>query len=279
MRQLLLFLLTLSQASADALAGAWEAFHTQAATQKWSLYTYGDDLTDAAPWADDSENPYTFAYFTEGQGVWFFADSATGGGLLVGDYHAQRISSIDVTVSADPVEIDAIDLAVRTIGPDGEAFYYSGVYEAEDLGDEPSWYPLRFPLDDWWYRYDGENFVPFVPDATFLSNITEVGIRIFPTQGVTENSYVGIDDFILTPTVEAPVTEPTHADGQFTLSFHPNPGLAATIETYSNANRTWQPVPGQSELTGPQIFTVTVSERSALFRIQADETLTLVPDS
>ena len=110
----------------------------------------------------------------------------------------------------------------------------------------------------------------FIPDQKFLMSIGEVGVRVFPNEEVAENSFVGIDDFILVPTVEGPVLTTSLSDGNFNLGFTPNPGVSTTIERLTQ-NFTWREVMGQSNLTGPQIFSTPLKQGPEIFRVAARE--------
>ncbi len=279
MLRALCHILLITPVAADAVAGAWEAFDTRETTDTWALFAYADELSDPPPWAGTGvdSNPYAYSYFLGGQGVWFFADGLTAGGVLVGDYARERISAIDVSVSVDPAEIDLIDAVVLCDGPNGYGFYYSRIYEPADIGVDPDWYALSFPFDELWFYLDGEDFVAFRPGAAFLSGVDEVGVRFFPAAGVTDESFVGIDDFILVPTVDAPALDASALGDQFRLSFTPNPGVSASIETYLPASRSWQAVSGESGLSGPRVFTTPIDRASRLFRVVTAESLTPVP--
>lgn len=272
----ILFLLTATLARAEPVAGAWEQFSSQAAADGWGLFAYADELIAPPLWAgpDEDENPYAWSYFLGGQGLWFFADELTAGGALIGDFATQRIAGIDVSVSLDPAELDYLDLAVYADGPDGPDYYYSRVYLPADLGTEPDWYAIGFPFSEPWYVLRGDQYVPFPPDETFLASIEEVGLRVFPAAGVGEEGYVGIDDFILVPTDEAPTLATGASDGTFTLSYTPNPGLSTTIERLALDTLGWQEIAGQSGLLGPQSFTLPTDESTALFRVVTREHLT-----
>ena len=277
MRYLLALLILAPSLRADALAGAWETFTSPSHAEAWSLFSYDDGLVAPPPWIDPEadNNPYAYSFFLGGEGVWFFADEFTAQGAFVGNYATQKISAVDVSVSVDPAEIDYIDLVVYADGPNGPGYYYSLAYYPEDLGDVPDWYDLRFSFKESWFSLRNGVFTAFRPDQDFLASIEEVGIRFFPVAGVTGDSYVGIDDFILVPTVEAPGLATSLSGGNFVLSFTPNPGVSATIQKLA-PDFLWQNVPGKSGLLGPQIFTTPVVPGAGLFRVAARENLTEV---
>ncbi|GAA5480844.1 hypothetical protein [Haloferula sargassicola] len=273
----LLFFLIVPFAHADALAGAWETFPTQNNNDAWNLYSYDDELVAPPLWADTEvdPNPYAYSYFLGGEGVWFFADEFTAGGALVGDYGSVKISAVDVSVSIDPAEIDNIDLAIYANGPAGPGYYFSELYLPEDLGTEPDWYGLRIRFDDLWYYFEETGPRSFTPSAAFLNSIEEVGLRVFPVSGVSNQAYVGIDDFILVPTVDAPGLSPAADNGTFTLSFTPNPGVSATIQTLDPGS-SWEAIPGQTALTGPQTYRTAADAARKFFRVTTKEHLTQV---
>lgn len=277
MRHLLVLLILATPLSADPVAGAWEAFSSQSNAEGWSLYAYGDGKTEPAPWVDPEteDNPYAYSYFIGGKGVWFIADKFTARGAFVGDYAKQKIAGVDVSVSVDPEEIDYIDLVVYADGPDGAGYYYSLAYFPEDLGTLPDWYDLRFSFSNRWFSLKNGVYTPFQPDQRFLASIEEVGIRFFPAAGVTEAGYVGVDDFILVPTVEAPPLSTFVSGGNFVLGFTANPGVSTTIEKML-PDFQWEIVPGTSGLLGTQTFVTPVVPGVALFRVAAREKLTLV---
>lgn len=277
MQRFAFFLLLIATARGEAVAGAWERFDSEAGTDTWALYSYADELTAPPLWAgpDEDENPYAWSYFLGGQGLWFFADELTADSMLIGDFATQKIAGIDVSVSVDPAQLDFLDLAVYADGPNGPDYYYSRIYQPDDLGTEADWYAIGFPFDESWFSLEGDDFVPFEPDTQFLSSVGEVGLRVFPADGIGEEGFVGIDDFILVPTDEAPELATSVLDDTFSLTFTPNPGLAATIERLTGSN-TWQAVDGQSDLTGPQKFTTPVTPSPGLFRVKTVEDLTPV---
>lgn len=261
---------------AETLAGGWEAFPVEANADTWALYSYDDQLVAPPLWAgpDIDENPYAYSYFLGGDAVWFFADEFTVGGVLVGDYAAEKISGVDVSVSIDPAEIDFIDLAIYADGPAGPGYYYSRIYEPADLGTDPTWYDLHFRFDENWFYVQGGGFVAFKPGAGLLSSVEEVGLRVFPSTGVTSESFVGIDDFILVPTIAAPPLSTSVAGGDFKMAFTPNPGVSATIERLSDDH--WLELPGETGLEGPQVFSTSTAPGTGLFRVVTSEKLTPV---
>ncbi len=224
---------------------------------------------------DLDENPYAYSFFIEGEGVWFYADGNTANGALVGDFAGQKISGVDVSVNIDPLELNYLDLAVDADGPQGAGYYYSLIYQPEDLGDFPDWYILNFAFDeDWFYFQDGEA-IAFKPDQAFLASVRQIGVRVFPASGVTGDSYVGLDDIILVPTVEGPALSTSLSGGNFVLDFTVNPGVTAMIEKLT-PGLTWKAVTGQSGLTGAQTYTRPVRPGSAIFRVATEEKLTKV---
>ncbi|MBB5350121.1 hypothetical protein HNR46_000342 [Haloferula luteola] len=275
-----LFLALLPAAHADAIAGAWEGFPTQDNTDAWSLYAYDDDAVAPPLWSGTASdiNPYAYSFFLGGDGVWFFADAQTAQGAFVGDYGAQKIEGIDVAISIDPAEIDSLDIAVYASGPIGSAYYYSLASFGEEFEDGPNWYFPHFSFsDEWFYFQDGE-FVAFQPGDGFLASISEVGLRVFPVNGVGEDAYVGVDDFILTPTVDAPLLTTAVDQSQFSLTFELNPGVAATLQT-ADSTFQWSTVTGQTNLTGSQSFTTPIEETPHFFRVATEEKLTPVSSS
>lgn len=277
MRPLLVLLLLAPSLSAEPLAGAWETFSTRSNADAWLLYSYNDGLVAPPPWIapEIDDNPYAYSYFLGGKGVWFIADKFTARGAFVGDYAAKKIAGVDVSVSVDPEDIDYIDLVVYADGPDGPGYYYSLAFFPEDLGTLPDWYDLRFSFDKNWFSLKSGVYTPFRPNQAFLASIDEMGIRLFPATGVTESSYVGVDDFILVPTVEAPKLSTAVSGGNFVLSFTPNAGVATTIEKLL-PDFQWEIVPGTSGLLGMQTFITPVVPGAGLFRVAAREKLTQV---
>lgn len=278
MRSLFLFPVFLTTLQAEPIAGAWEGFPEETHVDSWNLFSFDDEWVAPPLWAgpETEENPYAYSFFLGGDAVWFFADTLTANGVLVGDYAAQKILGIDVSVSIDPAEIDFIDLAVLANGPNGWDYYVSNIYTPDDLGETPDWYALTFRFDETWFAV-GENDeeVPFLPDQEFLASIQEVGLRAFTSAAATSESFIGIDDFILVPSVESPPLSTSVSDGSFQIAFTPNPGVSATIETLSPGSE-WIAVDGQSDLTGPQTFSTPVGPARGLFRVVTEEKLTPV---
>ncbi|QTN31028.1 hypothetical protein HZ994_01360 [Akkermansiaceae bacterium] len=277
MRPFLAFLILATALRADPLAGARESFASEANADAWNLYTYSDGMFTAPPWVGPpvDENPYAYSLFKGGKGVWFFADEFTAQGAFVGNYAAQKISGVDLSLNIDPAEIDFIDLVVYADGPAGPGYYFSVIYAPEDLGELPDWYDLRFRFDENWFSIVSGVASPFLPDETFLASIEEVGVRVFPLAGVAEDSYVGMDDFILVPTVEAPTPAASVSGASFVLQFALNPGVEATIEKL-DPDLIWRGIAGQSGLTGSKTFTTPLAAGAGIFRLAAREKLTLV---
>ncbi len=180
-----------------------------------------------------------------------------------------------MSVSVDPEEINYIDLVVYADGPNGPGYYYSLAIFPEDLGDLPDWYDLRFSFKTSWFALRDGVYTAFQPDQVFLASIEEIGIRFFPSAGVAGNGFVGVDDFILVPTVEAPTLSTSLSGGNFVLSFTPNPSVSATIQALVPMFQ-WQNVLGKLDLLGPQTFTTPVVPGVGLFRVAAKEKLTQV---
>lgn len=262
---------------AESVAGAWETFSSQANTDAWSLYSFDDELVAPPLWAgpESDTNPYAYSYFLGGKGVWFFADGLTANSAFVGDYSAQKISGVDVSVNVDPAEIDYIDLAVHADGPQGQGYYYSLIYQPADLGSTAGWHSLSFSFEDTWFSIQNGVTTPFQPNQAFLASISEIGVRVFPVAGVSTESFVGIDDFILVPSVEAPAVSTSLSGGNFVMGFTLNPGVSASIEKLSPAF-VWKTVAGQSDLIGSHTFTTPVGAGTRLFRVAAVEKLTAV---
>lgn len=277
MRTFLSLLVLASSLHADPLAGAWETFLTKSNADAWSLYSYDDGVIAPPPWIDPEtdNNPYAYSFFLGGEGVWFFADEFTAQRAFVGDYAAEKIAGVDVSVSIDPAEIDYIDLVVYADGPLGLDYYYSLTYQSDDIGEVPDWYELNFSFDETWFSLKDGVFTAFQPDQDFLKSIEEIGVRFFPIAGVSEDSFVGMDDFILVPTVEAPELATSVSGDDFRLDFTPNPGVSASLQKLA-PDFEWRPVVGQSDLIGPQTYTTPIVTGSELFRVAAEEKLTQV---
>ena len=117
-------------------------FQRKTNADAWSLYSYDDQLV-APPlvgWSGPRRQIRTPSlFFLGGEAVWFFADGLTAQGALVGNYAEQKISGIDVSVNVDPAEINFVDLAVFADGPVGLDYYYSLIYQPDDLGEMPDW--------------------------------------------------------------------------------------------------------------------------------------------
>lgn len=261
----------------NPLAGAWETFSNRDHADGWSLYSYGDGIVAPPLWAgpEIDENPYAYSYFFEGDGVWFFADDFTARGAFTGNYAAEKISGVDVSVSVDPAEIDFIDLVVYADGPLGPDYYYSLVYFPEDLGELPDWYDLSFSFGESWFSLEDGDYTAFEPDEEFLGSVEKIGVRIFPVAVVGEGSFVGVDDFILVPTVEGPSLATSLSGGDFVLDFTLNPGVSGTIEKLA-PDFEWEAVSGQTGLTGTRTYTTPLGSGTGLFRVAAEEKLTEV---
>lgn len=276
-----ILLLSAVPATSAPIAGAWESFATEANAEAWGLYVHASDEYFSPGWVgpEIDPNPYAYSFFDGDDAIEFFADSFVGDGAFVGDYQSQKIRGVELDAYLDPAELDFLDLAVFTNGPGGLRYYYSAIYTSEDLGEETDWYPLQFAFGDSWFYFEDNEWRSFNPGDDFLTSVEEISIRFFPREGIVTESYVGIDNVILLPTVEAPALTTSVSSGMFRLTFTPNPGVACGIEKLSiSPPLSWDEVAGWQDLTGPQLFETPLVEPSGIFRVRAEEKFTQIPE-
>lgn len=255
----LLYSLTISS-SYSALSGAWETFPTEDKATDWLLYDYADDMIYAPNWFD-RENPYIGAPFAENsaitgsydQGLWFYATSVVADGAFTGNFHRKGIRGIEVDVFfTDADKLDFCDVVIGSDSTGEVVYYYSVDFSGTNFTGDPDWYFLNPLFTESWFRFDeaADAFVETPLTPAILSNVTEIGIRFFPTTTNDTPWTPQIDNVALTPTVNAPTVDFNLSNGNYILSFDQNEGNQYTIQNYNFTINEWESVTGQTDLVG-----------------------------
>ena len=250
--------------------GAWESFSTTTNADAWVLYDYGDEGLYFPGWLDgldpSIESPMT------GDGVWFYGDSLVADGAFTGDYATANVSSISVDVYLeDPTLLGVLDMVIYSAAEGVERYYYSAFYVGDDFV-ESGWYPLEFSLADPWFHLDatGNALVEAPWSASDLSNIDEVGLRFFPVDGNTTQTFVGIDNVVLNHPVVTPDLAISAASGTVTVSFQREAAHQYTIERFDAGLESWEVEPGLIDIVGTDPFSFeTPATGTGLFRCVA----------
>ena len=250
----------MTSTSYSALSGAWETFSTEDVASDWLLYDYADDMLYAPNWFDGG-NPFIGASFAENfqnpgvydQGMWFFADDVVSDGSFTGDFHTKGIRGIEIDVFfSDPDKLDFCDIVIGSNSTGEVTYYYSVSFSGTEFEGDPDWYFLNPLFTDSWFILDEvqNDFVEVELTPMILANITEIGIRIFPTFTNDVPWTPLIDNIALTPTVVAPDVELESSNGNVVLNFDQNEGNHYTIQSYDFTSNTWSEVSGQTQLNG-----------------------------
>jgi len=263
-----------------AEAGAWETFSSQSNADAWAAYDYSDEQVYTPQWngAVSGEEDVYF-YHTGDQGVWFYtgvADQA-GGGVLVGDYTVDSVIGLRCDLEIDSLpDFDQVDCAVYTTGPEGVGYYYSDFFSSDDFS-EGGWWTLDFSFGTPWYFYNGTEYVAVWVTEEFLMSIEEIGFRIFPKTGTTNEIYVAIDNVKLIPNLEGVKLTHSQTAPNIVFSYTPGRGIACSLQRMlTSPVIDWEDVVGHIGVTGTveHTLTVPVSESEGFFRVKSEEYFT-----
>lgn len=262
MKNTLLSLALLPLSASGVIPGALESFPTEDAASQWLLFDYADDQLYAPNWFTD-DNPYAGASFAKtnetdqffNNGIWFIADNLVADGSFIGNFSENEIQGLEIDVFiSEPNKLDFCDLVIGSNSA-GEVVYYASVsyLGAEfDQGD-PDWFFLNPTFTDLWYRIDTGESLTLTPEI--LSQITEVGVRFFPTVDNDEGWTPLIDNLALTPTPRVPEIETSSANNQFLLTIQQKAGSEYDLEKYNFTSNAWASVSGQTGVSGTDLHT------------------------
>lgn len=257
-----------------AVAGAWETFPTKANADAWSVYDTFEDDYFIADWHNPAVGEkYAYSFHEGDAPLRIFIDEFgnAGDGALIGDYLAEDIQAIRVSVFINSLQtFSSLDCAIYTTGPAGRRYYYSESFGNSDFSDS-GWWSLRFGFDEPWYYYDGTRYIPVTVTNQMLSTIEEVGFWFFPIEGVADAGYAAIDDVRLEPKVVAPELRVSATATTFRMAFTPAKANFCVIESWTpGATPAWSDVVGQSYVTGPgeYLFTTPLAGRG-IYRVSS----------
>jgi hypothetical protein len=254
-----------------AVPGAWEEFPTLANAKAWLVYDFSDEMFYYPVWEHSVVGQeYISLNHAGDEPLTFSADLKAGNGALTGSYSNVDEISCDVFIE-NLTTFDALECSIFGNGPNGRTFYYSRPRLYSDFVGN-GWWTVYFPFDEQWFYWDGSKDVGFLPDATFLSAVEEVGITFYPRLGYPANNKAAIDNFVLEPKVVAPKLTTATTATDFQISFLKAAGVSYTLEKMTTvAPFTWSVVTGQSGITGSgtQLFSTPMDESKKIFRVKA----------
>ena len=264
-----------------AVAGAWETFFTQKNTDAWIAYDYADGEDYFPSWSGTPVGKeYAYFTFAGNYSFSFIADRTVGNAAFTGDYKSQKISGISCDVYIGSLAaLDYMDCAVRALGPNGRAYYYSTAYTAEDFTGG-GWWTLTYSLDRSWFYWNGSVWVAVNPKT--LTSIDQIVFNFIPRLSSTGGSRIGLDNVTLEPTTVAPKLATSVTSGvpkNLRLAFTPGPGLEARIEKLRTpVSLGWATVAGQTEIKGPgnHVFLTPANSRVGIFRVALEPFYTFV---
>lgn len=265
--------LMMPENATGAESGAWDDFFTEEHADGWAVYDYFDEAYYFPQWFDGDGGDIYF-YHTDDNPLYILTDvtANAGGGVFIGDYHAEEIQAIQVDVLIDSLDdFDFLDCVIyASDGPGGEGYYYSEMFLDIDF-DERGWWTLRFGFDEDWEYFDGTSYIAAPATPAMLASIEEIGIRFVPKAGTTEDWIAAIDNVKLEPLVRAPEVVTSHGAGVFNMSFSPPKGNGCTIQKLdtSSSPATWQDVVGEIDITGnwPYLFSTPTTPGTGIFRV------------
>lgn len=268
-------LLAFSSASKGLTPGAWETFSTEANADAWTVSGwYFDDSTSSwesdyfYPGWSDSLDPY-IGYTMSWDSCYIYADDSVASGAFTGDYTASNVRAItmDIAVS-DTSLIDYFDFSILSEVDGVSRYYYTDSYTVQDL-ENNVWNQfnifirpdlLRYAdgsdvIHPWYYWDPNDGWVETTLSDTVLSNITEIGISFFHADESGSQVDVLIDNVALNHSFLWPDFALSVTVGMATMSFQPLPGTIYDLQKYNATTMTWEGVPGQTSILGPNPFT------------------------
>ncbi|MGC6425590.1 MAG: hypothetical protein ACON5H_01180 [Akkermansiaceae bacterium] len=262
----------------SAISGAWETFPTEEKANAWLVYDYANETFTSPDWIN-GEDPFIRTTFAENpsnsgtynQGLWLFADNVIADGAFTGDFHNKGIRGIEVDIRFEnPSQLSFCDIVIGSNATGELIHYYTDIFEGSSFADD-GWYFLNPLFSDSWFIYDKstDEYVETSLTPAILANITEIGIRVFPSETNDSSWSPEIDNIALTPTVATPNLHTRSSDTKFELSFDQDEGNSYTIQKYNFASNTWEDLAGQNDLRGTHkyIFERTLIPEGEFFRV------------
>lgn len=280
MKAAILLILATALPLSAATPGALENFSTQAGADSWTVYNYADQSFNFPGWAQEADSYIGFSYSANptdpalfDQGLWFFADVFEASPELFGDYAADGITGIELDVLIEnPSALAVMDFAILVGTGIDQRYIFSLDFVGSDFPAQ-GWYQLIFDFDQPWFEFDETLgvFLEVTLDATTLAQISEIGIRFFPTLVNSETAVAAIDEVKLVPTISAPVIAIDDGGDVVEMSFGREPAHQYTVQSLT-APASWAPVSGQTGIsgTGTYLFQTAINQNAQLYRILAE---------
>lgn len=263
-----------------ATPGALENFSTQVGADSWTVFDYADQSLNFPGWAQEADSYIGFNYSANpanptlfDQGLWFFADSSEASAELFGDYATVGITGFELDVLIEnPTALAVMDFAMLVGSGDDQRYVFSLDFIGEDFPAQ-GWYQLLFDFDQPWFEFDEALgiFIEITLDEALLSQVSEVGIRFFPTLVNSETGVAAIDEFKLVPELIAPGISIDNGGDVVEMSFGREPAHQYTVQSLTTP-ATWEPIAGQTGIsgTGTYLFQTAIDQNAQLYRVLAE---------
>ena len=258
--------------------GGNEAFGNIANADSWTLYDGADGGFYFPSWdLFGAGDPEIYGVVTAQTGLEFFADSLASNAAFVGDYSTKKIRGAYCDVYVETaVEIEFVDVYFISDG----TFYYSLDFSAPAFFAEDGWdsVDVYFREDPWFVIVNG-NFVAVEVTDIILSNISEIGVRVFTTAASTVDQFAAIDNFSLIPEVIVPELMLAKNGSNIELTFEREEGQEYSVMESTDGMMTWGDLNGYTGLTGIGSFTVVDPiESQKYLNVLTEEFYTNLPD-
>ena len=258
-------------------AGVFEPFTHQTNANSWTVYDRNDGGFYLPSWDSfgDGSNPDIFFPFLDGGILDFYADAGASGGAFVGDLVAGGVDVIGADIYVE--DVASYDFGEFYLFSSADNRYYvSNIIVPAEGGW--SFATASLVLDDWFVFEDGA-YQAVTLTAEILENIEEVGFSFYPVGGdEADGAIVALDNFTFYGAFILPALDTQVADGAFQLQFDRRPGISYTLQSSPDLE-SWSVVPGQQEVTGNGLHTVSrpISGARRFFRVGIEDFLTPVP--
>jgi hypothetical protein len=245
--------------------GGFETFSVEENASGWGFYNYASEEAFIANWKlPDTTDAEIYGAFTQDSGVSLFADAMSSSQYFIGDYAS---AGIDTVICEIYVEDAASFLEAEIYILSGNVFYYSDPYGV----DADGWSTLTNSFSgDQWYIYNDTDkvFIPVDLTPPILSDVTEIGVKYYPSSTAADGKLVALDNFGIFPDLTPPALTITTTKRNATIAFTGIPGIQYTVQS-SNTLRenSWTNIENPFEITGPSQSTTPLSPQN-FFRVR-----------
>jgi hypothetical protein len=258
--------------------GGNEAFGNEANAASWTIYDGADGMYYIPGWdLFEAGNPDLFGYLSAQASLDIYANSLASNGAFTGDYSTNQIRGVVCDVF---VELAADFAFADVYFVSGGTFYYSLDFSAPGFFAADGWdvIDVYFREEPWFVVVSG-SFVEVEVTESLLSNITEIGVRVFATLTSTAGQFVAIDDFALIPELIVPELDVARNGNNFELIFERELGQAYGVMQSADGMATWGDLSGYTGLIGTGSFTVVDPiGTQKFFNVVTEEFYTNLPD-